>query len=226
MFALLLSDKMDPFYQNIGSFPTLVFSFLLGACLIYWIFSVLGIVDLNLLHFNVELSGPEVDVESLGAIAGFFVRFGLAGVPLIITLSFISLIGWLISFTLVHFLFLPISDSFWRYPAGVLVLVGAGYIAIRITAYLIRPLRKVFEKSVGTDHTQLIGKIVVVRTSRVDDGFGEAVLEDGGAGLVLQVRSADGEPLTRGDRAVLLEYETDNHQYRIILESRFTSEDS
>ena len=47
MFAIFLSDKMDPFYQNISSFPTLIYTILLVVCAIYWLGAVLGFVDLD-----------------------------------------------------------------------------------------------------------------------------------------------------------------------------------
>ena len=59
MFAILLSDKMDPFYQNIASFPTVFFTFFLALSLCYWLFAVLGVVDLEFLDFDV----PDVEGE-------------------------------------------------------------------------------------------------------------------------------------------------------------------
>jgi len=232
MFALLLSDKMDPFYQNIGSFPTLIFSFMLGACLIYWLFAVVGVVDLSFLDITPEITNADLSVGPVtsgdagsGAVttvmSGLFVRFGLFGVPTIIILSFISLFGWFISFVIVHLFFDPLWDSILRYPIGLVVVLFSAYCSAWITAYAIRPIRKIFKRSLGTSSEQLIGKVVFVRTSRVDDSFGEATLDDGGAGLILQVRSADQHTLSQGEPAVILEYEPEHHCYRIISEARF-----
>lgn len=239
MFALLLSEKMYPFYQNIGSFPTAIFTTILCACLIYWIFAVIGLIDLNLLDLDmdvdvdVDFSGPEgvdgamgdassADLSSMNMVAGLLVRFGLFGVPMIIMLSFFGLFGWIISYLVVHYLFGDLLGTLWRFPLGLVVLLGASYCSAWITAYAIRPMRKIFEQAHATHNKQLIGQHAVVRTSRVDEKFGEAVLEDGGAGLILQVRSADEQPLSKGDRVVLLEYEAEGNFYRAILAERMT----
>ena len=67
----------------------------------------------------------------------------------------------------------------------------------------------------------LLGQTAIVRTLRVDEGFGEVNLEDGGAGLILKVRSLNGESFKKGDRVVLLEYMVEQHTYRVISEKEF-----
>ena len=52
MFAFLLHESMDPFYQNISSFPTAIYTVLLGICLVYWLGAVLGLFDLDLLDLR------------------------------------------------------------------------------------------------------------------------------------------------------------------------------
>ncbi len=67
----------------------------------------------------------------------------------------------------------------------------------------------------------MLGQTAVVRTSRVDNDFGEAVLEDGGAGLILKVRSAGEDRFTKGDRVVIFEKMGDDTVYRVISEAEF-----
>ena len=45
MFAILLHESMDPFYRNIASFPTALFTVLLAVCVLYWLCAVLGFVE-------------------------------------------------------------------------------------------------------------------------------------------------------------------------------------
>ena len=47
MLAILLSEKMDPFYLNISSFPTIFFSITLVFSMMFWCVSVLGLVDID-----------------------------------------------------------------------------------------------------------------------------------------------------------------------------------
>ena len=47
MFAILLTEGMDPFYQNIASFPTVFFTFFLLVTVLYWLAAVLGFVEID-----------------------------------------------------------------------------------------------------------------------------------------------------------------------------------
>ena len=62
-----------------------------------------------------------------------------------------------------------------------------------------------------------------MRTSRVDENFGEATLDDGGAGLILKVRSAENETFVKGDCVVILERLNNDTIYRVISEKEFNS---
>ena len=52
----------------------------------------------------------------------------------------------------------------------------------------------------------LLGRVGVIASPQVTATVGHANVDDGGAGLILQVRSHDGSVLARGDRVVLLDY--------------------
>ena len=111
MFAVLLSDGMDPFYQNISSFPTLIYTILLVVCVIYWAGAVLGFVDIDIIDLDLEgfdTSGADVGGDSSHStpdvLAGLMLRFGLNGVPVTVSLSIVVLIGWLLCYYAVYFL--------------------------------------------------------------------------------------------------------------------------
>ena len=55
----------------------------------------------------------------------------------------------------------------------------------------------------------------LVRTGTVTDRFGEAMLDDGGAGLVVRVRVESGERLERGDQAVIVGYDPERQQFTV-----------
>ena len=61
-----------------------------------------------------------------------------------------------------------------------------------------------------------MGKIAVVRTLSVTDKHGEAELSDGGAGLILKIRSDTNDGLLKqGDRVMLIEYLDEANTYRV-----------
>ncbi len=227
MFAIFLSKSMDPFYQNISSFPTAVFTLILIVCLLYWLVAILGFIEIDFLdmdigahdHSDIDM---QHDLTSVDVLAGLLLRFGLYGVPITIIISFIALFGWFFCYYIVHYLFGFIADGLLHFLAGIPVLFVAFYVAVLITAQLIRPLRPLFKKAEQETLKKILGQTAIVRTSRVDKEFGEAILEDGGAGLILKVRSSGDETFKKGDVIVLLEYLEENNTYRVISEQDFT----
>ncbi|NIB39104.1 DUF1449 domain-containing protein [Pseudomaricurvus alkylphenolicus] len=218
---------MDPFYQNITSFPTAFFSFFLALSVLYWLVAVLGFVDLEVLDFDLPEgdSGPagqgSEGVSNPDVLAGLMLRFGLVGVPVTVIISLISLIGWVICYYSVHFLLAWMGEGFLRLVFGLPVLLVSLYIAVMLTAQVIKPLRPLFLKATQETEKKVLGQVAVVRTSRVDKDFGEASLEDGGAGLILKIRATGEQTFTRGDRVVLLEYLKEQNVYRVVSEAEY-----
>ena len=222
MFAILLSDKMDPFYQNIASFPTLFFTFILALTTVYWLVAVLGVVDLDILDLDVPEGDAGTDTNTgANALAGFLLKLGLNGVPLTVVISFLALFGWLICYFAVYFIFPVIPDGFLEYIVGLPILLGSLYIAILITAQVIKPLKSFFDNMYKNTVKNVLGQTAIVRSLRLDSNFGEVFLEDGGAGLIFKARTINNETFKKGDRVVLLEYIKEKHAYRIISEREF-----
>ncbi len=226
MFAILFMEDMDPFYQNISSFPTVFFTFFLLVVLLYWIVAVLGLVDIDVLDFDIpEAEGvdinPDTGLSNANVLAGVMLRFGLQGVPLTIILSFVALFGWLICYYAVHFLLGMVPSGLFSILAGIPVFIGSLYVSVLMTALLIKPLRPLFKKTSQETVKRVLGQSALVRTSRVDNDFGEATLEDGGAGLLLKVRTIGDTTFSKGDRVVLLEYDKEKNTYRVISEEEF-----
>lgn len=221
MFPTSLSESMAPFYQNISSFPTVFFTFLLAICFLFWLITILGVLDME------SLDLPEVDVGGEGgvldAVGGLMMKLGLNGVPVTIMLSFIALFGWTISYNAVHHLHTadlapPIS---WLANTGIFAI--ALFVAVALTAQVIKPLRSLFNSMSQEAHTQVIGQVAVVRTSRVDDKFGEAEFDNGAAGFIFDVRATGGQVFKKDDRVILLEYQKEQDTYIVISEKEFSN---
>lgn len=221
MFAILLTEGMDPFYQNIASFPTVFFSFFLIVTVLYWVVAVLGLVDIDVLDFDTDMTADGASSTSGNVLAGLFMRLGLLGVPVTIILSLIFLIGWILCYYLVHFLFGWVPDGVLRFIVGLPVVGLCLYVAAVITAIVIKPIRPFFDKAAQNTVKVVLGQTAIVRTLRVDNHFGEATLEDGGAGLIFKVRTQGDVSFSKGDRVVLLEHIKENNTYLVISEEDF-----
>jgi len=234
VFAILLTEAMNPFYQNISSFPTVFFTFFLALTTLYWLVAVLGLISIDILDFDfLDIEGADVsgdldmgeatDLTNANVLAGLMLRLGLNGVPVTIIISLISLFGWILSYYSVYLLFSLVPDGILQYLAGIPILLVSLYVAAMITAFVIKPLRPLFKKAHQTTEKYVLGQVAIVRTSRVDESFGEAVMADGGAGLILKIRSSSDSHFKKGDKVVLFEYVKETNVYRVISEQEFNA---
>lgn len=209
------------FITNISLYPTIIFTGLVMFVTLYWVVSLLGLADMD----SVDLGdvggdvGGEADVSNLsstGFFTGLMLKFGLYGVPLIIILSLISLIGWLLSYLYTSFLHQNVDSGILYYVFGTGALVFVLVISMWLTGLIISPIRKNIAKIPKRNASSNIGKIAVVRTLSVTDKHGEAILNDGGAGLILKIRSdMSDNQLKQGDKVVLVAYLDDANTYRV-----------
>ena len=79
--------------------------------------------------------------------------------------------------------------------------------AVALTSLATRPLRKLFRMAPVTVSQDLVKQICKLTTLRVDEKFGQAEVDDDGAGLLVQVRCRRKNDMTRGDRAIIYEYD-------------------
>lgn len=211
---------MDIFLQIIFTFPTVFFTFSLALSVVYWLLTVLGFAGIEAL--NLDLDGAD-SVASLNVFSGLLFRLGLNGVPITIVISLISLLGWMLCFLVVYFVYPWIPLRWLQFVIGMPVIVGLLYFSAIITAVLIKPLRPIFLASNQQVQKQIVGQVAVVRTGEVNRNFGEAYLEDGGAGLIIKVRSYKDEVFKRGEKVVLLEYVAGENIYRVVSETDFNN---
>lgn len=205
------------FITKISLYPTIIFTGLVMFVTLYWVVSLLGMADMD----SVDLgeSGGDADVSTLsstGFFTGLMLKFGLYGVPLIIILSLISLIGWLLSYLYTSFLHQYFDSGVLYYLFGTGALIFVLVVSMWLTGIIISPIRKNIAKIPKRNSSNNVGKIAVVRTLSVTDKHGEAELNDGGAGLILKIRSDTNDGLLKqGDRVMLVEYLDEANTYRV-----------
>ncbi|MGO1474372.1 MAG: hypothetical protein ACTHWC_05730 [Psychrobacter sp.] len=216
-----MQESFLVFITKISLYPTFIFTGLVMFVTLYWVVSLLGMADMD----SVDLgdSGGDVDASNLSS-AGFFtglmLKFGLYGVPLIIILSLISLIGWLLSYLYSSFLHQYFDSGLLYYLFGTGALIFVLVVSMWLTGIIISPIRKNITKIPKRNASSNLGKTAIVRTLSVTDKHGEAELSDGGAGLILRIRpdiNDNDHLLKRGDKVVLVEYLDEINAYRVAL---------
>lgn len=222
MFAIFLHESMNPFHQIVTSFPTVIFTLLLVLCVLYWVVAVLGLVDLDILDMDFDGDVDAADsIEAQTGLAGLLLKFGLAGVPLTITLTILSLIGWLLSYYISYFLrgLVPSGPLLWL--LSIPVFIGVTYISVMLTAQIIKPIRKLFNRLNVDETKHIIGQTVTVRSAVVNSERGEGLMNDGGAGILLNIRAFNDTEFVKGDKVVVIEKLNDANLFRVVSESEF-----
>ena len=203
-----MQESFAVFITKISLYPTVIFTGLVMFVTLYWLVSLLGMADMD----TVELgdAGGEADISDLsstGFFTGLMLKFGLYGVPLIIILTLISLIGWLLSYLYTSFLHQYFHSGALYYVFGTGALVFVLVVSMWLTGLIISPIRKNIANIPKRSAASNVGKVAIVRTLSVTDKHGEAELADGGAGLILKVRSQSADNLLKqGDKVILVEY--------------------
>jgi hypothetical protein len=209
---------MELFLHSALAFPTVLFSFLLCLAVLYWLVAALGILEVDVLDGDFAGDGEGLELEGL---AGLLLRLGLGGVPVTLVLTLLVFFAWFVSYFVELLLLRHLPLGWLRYPLGVALAAMALLPAVPLTGLLCRPLRRLFRKVEAPSARSLLGQVAKVRSGTVSPRFGEADLDDQGAGLILRIRADESAGFQRGDRVVLLQYLEGEHAYRVVSEDEF-----
>lgn len=212
-----MQEAFFVFITKISLYPTIVFTGLVMFVTLYWVVSLLGMADMDSVDVGETGSDAAVsDLSSTDFFTGLMLKFGLYGVPLVIILSLISLIGWLLSYLYTSFLHQNFDSGVLYYVFGTGALIFVLVVSMWLTGMIISPIRKNIARIPKRNSANNVGKIAIVRTLSVTDKHGEAELNDGGAGLILKVRSDNSTSLLKkGDRVMLIAYLEETHTYQV-----------
>lgn len=210
---------MNEFLQIALTFPTLVYSVVLAVCVVYWLLAATGLVDIDGPDGLLGINGDTADTTGAAAMLS---KMGLSGVPVMLIMTVLSFIGWIGAYYL-QLLVIDLLPAGLRIPVGILVVVLLLVPGLLVTSMLLRPLSRLLLKLRPPVEMSILGRTAIIRTPSVDAGYGQAAVDDGGAGLILQVRHHEPDRFKRGDRVVLIEYLNDQHAYRVISEQQFQS---
>ena len=230
---------MNDFLNIIFSLPTVVFTIFVGVIVLYWVFVLLGALDLDLFDLDVDLDADvdldvdidvDVDVDmdvdmdldgggvgDIGVIAGTLSAIGWTGVPLTITLSVFILLNWTATFLSTYYLRTFFEGAVGT-PARLGVLAASLFVCTFLTSLVIRPLRSAIKTAPPRKGALgFLGRSVTITTSEVTARTGRAYFEDeDGTHLDLAVRcDQPNNGLVRGSQALIIGYDEDTHVYHI-----------
>lgn len=216
---------MDAFFDTISSYPTSVFTVILGVMLVFWIFAILGMLDIDLIPTEIDEDIIGADVSFEGEVPGFvglLHTLGLTGVPFTIVISIISLIGFMICYFVSDWLLIPLGSTMIQYAVGTLVLIGGFGMAIPVTAKIIKPMKPLFAKHYAPSKKDYIGHVCEIASSQVSDNFGIGIIETVGSPLQIDIRSPNKKNLFKKGMTVrIADYDETQDVFDVISEEEF-----
>lgn len=195
----------------------LPFTLLLGAVIVYWLVALVGVLDIDALDGlgddGIDAEGGEgADGDGAGEHGGSFFHavlrvVGAADAPLIFVLSLLSVFLWATNLVGNHY-FNPGNSGL----GGLVVAVPALVASLLLTRVSVVPLRPVIGLLRNAEKpAEIIGSSGVVRSSRLDEEFGEVEIESSEKNLILRARVSAGSPaLEKGARILVVSREADS----------------
>jgi hypothetical protein len=192
---------------------------LLGLSVAYWISVCFGMLDIGSFDADIDMLadvdvGADADAHAHGhgdigggammALARFV---NIHEVPLMVVLSFQFVFMWMIG----------MISNYYLNPAES-ILVGGGLlvgnlivsaILTRLATAPLKPLMRGLKKE-WDDAGPIIGNTGTVKTSEVNETFGQVEILRQGAPTLCTARTPEGaEPIRRGENALVIDYNTE-----------------
>ena len=217
MQRVIMNTAFETFINNISAYPTVFFTALVLFVTLYWLVALLGFVDMDVVDVGDISDIGDAGNASVGLLSGILLKFGLYGVPLVVILTGIALIGWVLSYFYSSFLHAQFGHGVLHYAFGTGALMLVLVVSMWLTGLMLSPIRRHIANIPKRHAQSFLGQTAVVRTLTVNDRHGEAILEDGGAGLIFKVRQLMGDDtiIVQGDNVRLVAYDQQQNVYQI-----------
>lgn len=209
---------MEHFLINITSYPTVIYTTLLLIILLFWLLTVIGLFEMDILDVDIDL-----DTSEVGGALGVLVTLGLTGVPFTLVLSILILYSWTLCSIITSLSGIIYLDSnFLTFLLNTFILFITGAISIPLTAKTINPLRPLF-RSINQGPTQetLMGKRARVRTTKIDNVSGQVECSRDGASLILNARADGIHQYIYGETVVIIDFLEIDNVYVVVSEQQF-----
>lgn len=203
---------MKDIWELAISAPVLPMTILLVPIGLYWLLSMLGIVDLEFLDvdFDADTDGGD-DAQGLGFLQSMLKIVNASDIPVMIVLSFLIIILWTVTMVGNQFFNPEVTTGI-----GGMVAVGALVVSIILTRLIIKPLKPFFRllKQDEENHVPVLGRTGAVRSAVVDASSGQVEVQNKEAPLLLNARTVTGSPpISRGTEILVVSHDSDTGLY-------------
>lgn len=207
----------------------LPYTILLGLVLVYWAIVIMGFIDIEILDFgDFDLDGALEELGEVGETAANSTEAGVSSafqsmlgflsvgqVPVTIIVSLFVFQMWVIAFFLQPFFPSFLVGTIPLLIAHIILFVIFGVVSLFLVGLTTRPFRPLFKHTTTHGHQTLIGKVCVIKSSKVTPTFGQAEMTIHDSNLLLSVVGSEELSLKKGDEAVIVGYDKIKNIYTV-----------
>ncbi len=202
---------MKQIWEQAILFYNLPLTVLLVLVFCFWLFSLLGAIDLDFLDFDFDTDTDGAD----GGAFGFLLRcVNAQDVPVMIILSLLTLFMWAIAVAS-NSAFNPDHNG-WL---AVAMLLGNFFTSVCLVKAVTQPLRPLMRalKNDKEHQEPLVGMSGVVKSRVLDHNFGQVeVARDKGAPALLNAVLPEGrDALVRGDQILVIDFDKERDKFLV-----------
>ncbi len=203
---------------GINLIPTL----LIGLIALYWLSTIIGVLDLSFFDVDVDLDidadvDVDLDAEASGALQGHgmfyavLVFLNVDCIPLMIILSLVFMFFWAFAITAS---LLPIETGGFI-AAG--MLIPEFFLSMFCTKIVTIPLRPMFKNinKHSFDNTKTVGKFCILKNNIVPGKLGQAEISMHDRTLVINVKVRDDLEFKKGEKALVIEKDAEKDFFYI-----------
>lgn len=210
---------MNELWIILSSYPTNIYTVILGVLLVFWLFAIVGALDIDFISFDADIDF-DTDVDIPGFV-GLMHTLGFLGVPFTIVISILVFLAWVFTYLLSAYALTWIPTDILKLVLGTVALIASFVLAVPITSKIVAPLRKMAEVNQAKSNKDFVGYVCKVKSQSVDLEFGQGFIEDGGAGLTVRIRAKTPNDFSKGSLLRVIHYEVDGNYYEVISEQEF-----
>lgn len=199
---------MDVFFATLLSYPVLVF--FIPFC----VFTLLMIIDFVVNISDGHLTNADVGDLDTSLAAKLFLPSVLSLVPLPIMLCLTTFAATIIIYYTETLLLQHLSNSIADIVTAA-ALVGIFYIALHISALLLRPLAPILNKEKAFATIDFNGKRAFVRSATVNEEFGEVVITENGNEFQIDAYNSFNENIKYGDEVLIISRNKNTQRYLV-----------
>ncbi len=227
---------MDELINASLTYPTVIYTILLGILIPFWLITIFAGLDIDIgadadVELDADIDGGEIsgDGSATGVLHSLGAALGIGTVPITIPISLIVVKGWIIG-VVGELLIWPIISTHFEETGTAPIMVGLifgiilfavmVYLSIQLTVITVAPLKDKFQAKIIHGRIHLIGKSVTITSLTVSEKGGSAQYifdeeEDKGSDLILNVLCKKENELTKGSTAYIVDFDEQNNIYTV-----------